>query len=430
MSQTATATIWSDVLDRFRSAQPHLFRGWFYQLAAKGLEHGVLTIAPQNRHQGEYLTSSCAGALADAAQSVTGRFITVRIAEPPANEPANGNSIKQEPEADQPAPTFATFAAGPENQLAYSAVMAVAEQPGTAHNPLLIIGPNGVGKTHLLSALCSSLRDRRPTARCRYITGHRFGIDFMEAAELDRADGFRSDYSALDLLAIDDLQRVAHRDRSQEELFHVYQAIVEAGRQVVATADRPLPEIEGLAPRLASRFGSGLVACVEAPGRESRVQIVRSIAARMGVTLALPVGEAIASSCETGGEMDAALQRIVAAAASRGCEITDALARQVLHAAPQLPADAVLRVVSSRLGLSNVDLRQRRQSRAAKYAREIAMHQVRELTGMDLPTMARFFDVPTAEFLDTARRVAAEVEHDGKLAGLLDEIAREAKNAV
>lgn len=427
-AQVAT-TFWTDVLDRLRSEAPGLFRDWFYDLAAGDLEHGVLEIRPRNRQQAAYLTTNCIPRLAEIAQLATGRLVTVRVL-----EPIGAATVEPAPEIEfalEPDFTFSRFYGCPENQLALGAASAVAHSPGGPHNPLLIIGPGGTGKTHLLQSIAHMVADTcasTPVA-WRYRTVEAFVAEYMQAAEEGWDERFQDGYESLDLLLLDDVEHLAGRERSQEALFHIIVSLLDGGRQIVLACSIPPQEIAGLAPRLASRFACGLVAPLDTLCLESRVSMLRKLSADRGLGLTDGAAAVIAERTLAPGELVSAINRVIAASVVRGGPIEAEFARQVLDARPGIAVEVLLRAAAARLDVPGENLTQKRQPRSRKTARELAMHLVKRHTALSLPETASLFEIPTAELVDTLRRVGDEVSRDSKLAALLDEIAVEAKNA-
>lgn len=427
MPVQVAATLWSDVLDHLRSSSSPVFRDWFYDLVAGDLEHGRLDIQPLNRHQAEYLKGNCIGPLSEAAQLVTGRLVTVRVLEPDAT--AAPQSQHPPESVFDPGFTFRRFYGCPENQLALGAALAVSESPGGPHNPLLIIGPRGAGKSHLLQAIGqrAALDDQR--FNFRYRTAAAFVAEYMAALEIGAEDRFRDEYVRLDGLLLDDVEDLSGRELSQEALFHIFVSLLDSGRQIVLAASGVPQEIAELAPRLASRFSSGLVAPLETLCLESRLTLLRKLSADRGLPLDEGAVAIVAKRTETPGELVSALQAMIAAGAIHGGPIAADFARRVLDERPGLPVEALLHIASSRLSLAGESLTNKRKSRALRTARELAMHLVQRHTALSLPEIAALFDITAAELVDVLRRVSDEVSRDVKLRELLDEIVAEAKNA-
>jgi chromosomal replication initiator protein len=425
MAPAAIATIWGDVLDRFRIDYPHLFRGWFHDLTANDLVQGVLQIEPKNQWQAAYLAQSCTAQLARAAQLVTDRLLSVNIAPPPSDIAArHETAVPPDPEL-----TFSTFVVGPENQLAHAAAMSASRTLRATQNPILLIGPSAAGKTHLLQAACCHVAQEHPTSVWRYQTATGFAARFMQACEEDRTGDFRCEYTGLDLLAIDDVHELAPKDRSQEEFFHILVSRIEHGRQVILASKQPPAAIEGLAHRLSSRFTAGLVAPLDYPCLETRLKLTARLAGRRGLSLSDEAVTVVAEACPTAADVSRAIERLAQASTTTGGLVEAETARGMLDNQGGVSAQSLLSLVAACFGLSGSNLRRRRQPRTHKAAREAAVYLTRSLTGLALADIADFYELTVAELLDVTRCVSRDMAQDPKMAALLDEIARKAKNA-
>lgn len=211
--------------------------------------------------------------------------------------------------------TFRSFVEGKSNQLALAAAQQVADNPGDSYNPLFLYGGVGLGKTHLMHAVGNSLRRKKPDARIVYLHSERFVADMVKALQLNAINDFKRYYRSVDALLIDDIQFFANKDRSQEEFFHTFNALLEGGQQMILTCDRYPKEINGLEERLKSRFGWGLTVAVEPPELETRVAILMKKAEQSGVTLphdaAFFIAQRIRSNVR---ELEGALKRVIASA--------------------------------------------------------------------------------------------------------------------
>ncbi len=428
--QVAT-TIWPEILDQLRVESPALFRAWLLDISPPELSRGVLTIIPRNEFQASYLNDTCRQRLAEIAQTLTGRIVTIQVAKPDESgieplESPNAELLTEETAANQ---TLDSFVVGPENALAFGAAQAVLAEPGTTHNPLLIIGPSSVGKTHLLRAIASEAANVRPPIAARYVASLSFVTEFIDACENDQQVEFRTRFAGLEILALDDVQELAHRDRSQEAFFHIFQAMIQTGRQVVLSVDRPPQAIAGLADRLASRFAGGLVATIEPPCFEMRLQLAAALAERLHMELPADARQEIADHAESAAAIVELLRKSAAESAAGGLGIDLAMIRRVLARQRPVAAPAVFEAVCRRLGLENADLTRRRQPRTHKLGRAIATFLVRRHTDLDLSVAAKLLNLSTAELLDASRQVETEASRDPKLRALLDEIALDAKNA-
>ena len=215
---------WIDILSQLRMTNPQLWRPWFPNLQPLTLAGGVLTIAAANESQLAYLTDNCTPAFVDAAQTSIGRLISTHfvVKGPQSASRVAPASSAAPPLDDPPEPLvddyrFANFAIGPSNRLAHASALAICESPGTMYNPLFIHGNRGVGKTHLLQAICHALHEVRPTAIVTYLTCEKFVTGFMNAIESGEIEPFRDRYRLSDILVIDDVQRLSDHERTRED---------------------------------------------------------------------------------------------------------------------------------------------------------------------------------------------------------------------
>ena len=211
--------------------------------------------------------------------------------------------------------TFRSFVEGKSNQLALAAAQQVADNPGDSYNPLFLYGGVGLGKTHLMHAVGNSLRRHKPEARIVYLHSERFVADMVKALQLNAINDFKRYYRSVDALLIDDIQFFANKDRSQEEFFHTFNALLEGGQQMILTCDRYPKEIDGLEERLKSRFGWGLTVAVEPPELETRVAILMKKAEQSGISLSPEAAFFIAQRIRSNvRELEGALKRVIASA--------------------------------------------------------------------------------------------------------------------
>lgn len=293
--------------------------------------------------------------------------------------------------------TFQRFVEGKSNQLGLAAARQVAENPGGAYNPLFIYGGVGLGKTHLMHAVGNAMLERNPNAKILYLHSERFVADMVKALQLNAINDFKRYYRSLDALLIDDIQFFAGKERSQEEFFHTFNALLEGGQQIILTCDRYPREIEGLEERLKSRFGWGLTVAVEPPELETRVAILMKKAAQQSLTLphdaAFFIAQRIRSNVR---ELEGALKRVVANASFTGRAIDVELVRESLKDLlalqdKQVSIDNIQRVVAEYYKIKVSDLHSKRRSRSVARPRQVAMSLAKELTNHSLPEIGEAF---------------------------------------
>jgi chromosomal replication initiator protein len=287
--------------------------------------------------------------------------------------------------------TFRTFIVGSANRLAHAASLSVAERPGEAYNPLFLYGGVGLGKTHLMHAVGNAVVQRFPRKKVVYATSEKFTNEFITSIQQGRIDDFRARYRQIDLLLIDDIQFIADKERTQEEFFHTFNAIHEAGKQIVLSSDRPPKQITTLEERLRSRFEWGLIADLTAPDLETRIAILRTKSEEQGVRVDPEALEFIARKVVSNiRELEGALNRIVAYASMQGMPINVDLAQAVLSNvlySPRKRAVTPERIAMAVSDYYDVDLealRGKKRDRAVVVPRQIAMYLMREETDVSL----------------------------------------------
>ncbi len=293
--------------------------------------------------------------------------------------------------------TFDTFVEGKSNQLAKAAAVQVAGNPGKAYNPLFIYGGVGLGKTHLMHAVANKLRQRNSEARLAYVHSERFVGDMVKALQHNTINDFKTAYRSLDALLIDDIQFFAGKERSQEEFFHTFNALLESQQQVILTCDRYPKEVDGLEERLKSRFGWGLTVAIEPPELETCVAILMSKASLSNVDLPEEVAFFIAKRIRSNvRELEGALRRVVATSHFTGRAITLEFAKDALRDLLALQEKLVTieniqKTVAEYYKIRIADLLSKRRSRSIARPRQVAMALAKELTNHSLPEIGDAF---------------------------------------
>ena len=293
--------------------------------------------------------------------------------------------------------TFGSFVEGKSNQLALAASQQVAENPGNSYNPLFLYGGVGLGKTHLMHAVGNALKAQNPEAKVVYLHSERFVADMVKALQLNAITDFKRYYRSVDALLIDDIQFFAKKDRSQEEFFHTFNALLEGGQQMILTCDRYPKEIDGLEERLKSRFGWGLTVAVEPPELETRVAILMKKAAEARVDLppdaAFFIAQRIRSNVR---ELEGALKRVIASARFGGKPIDIELIKESLKDLlalqdRQVSMDNIQRTAAEYYKIKMADMMSKRRSRSVARPRQMAMALSKELTNHSLPEIGDSF---------------------------------------
>ena len=318
--------------------------------------------------------------------------------------------------------TFESFVPGKANQLARAAAVQVAENPGVSYNPLFVYGGSGLGKTHLLHAIGNHVVAHQPTARLRYLHANQYITDVVRAYQQKSFDAFKRYYHSLDLLLIDDIQFFTGKDRTQEEFFYAFNALVEAHKQIVITCDTYPRDVAGIDDRLKTRFSWGLTVAVEPPEQEMRVAIVLKKAEAVGIRLGEEVAFFIAKHVRSNvRELEGALKNVLAFATFNGKEVTVEVAREALKDLlsahnRQISIENIQRTVAEFYKLRVADLHAKKRSRNVARPRQMAMALAKELTEMSLPEIGDAFgNRDHTTVLHACRTIAALRSKDNDL---------------
>jgi chromosomal replication initiator protein len=372
----------------------------FHQLSGSGVVLGISATpanAPQYKQQPEFSIQTVDEQ--DVVENPAPRVISDRsdtdtVDAPTILRSAAETSLKTNLNNEF---TFDNFVEGKSNQLAFAAAQQVAENPGGSYNPLFIYGGVGLGKTHLMHAVGNALRAKKPDAKIVYLHSERFVADMVKALQLKAIDEFKRFYRSVDALLIDDIQFFSGKERSQEEFFHTYNALLEGGQQMILTSDRYPKEIDGVEERLKSRFGWGLTVAVEPPELETRAAILINKAEQSGVHLSKDAAFFIAQRIRSNvRELEGALKRVMAHAQFTRRPIDIDLIRESLKDLLALQdklvtVDNIQRVVADYYQLKMSDLLSRRRSRSVARPRQVAMSIAKELTNHSLPEIGEAF---------------------------------------
>ncbi len=296
-----------------------------------------------------------------------------------------------------PKHTFDNFVEGKSNQLARAAARQVADNPGGAYNPLFLYGGTGLGKTHLLHAVGNGIMARKANAKVVYMHSERFVQDMVKALQNNAIEEFKRYYRSVDALLIDDIQFFANKERSQEEFFHTFNALLEGNQQIILTSDRYPKEINGVEDRLKSRFGWGLTVAIEPPELETRVAILMKKADENDIRLPGEVAFFIAKRLRSNvRELEGALNRVIANANFTGRAITIDFVREALRDLLALQEklvtiDNIQKTVAEYYKIKVADLLSKRRSRSVARPRQMAMALAKELTNHSLPEIGDAF---------------------------------------
>jgi chromosomal replication initiator protein len=446
---TEAQQLWNDCSDALQSqVSEAAWKAWFSEIRPIAVVNGTLVLAVPSAVVRERLEGRFSGLLQDALHDTSGRDYPIRfdveVTEAAANEHLGGvhnatalleptgrttaddlsrarNAVATRSEADRPndkhqftggrdttrtadAPfnaryTFDAFVIGPSNRFAHAAALSVAEAPARSYNPLFVYGGAGLGKTHLLQAIGNYVRENFPRLRVRYVSTETFMNEFVETLRAkDDMGAFRRRYRECDVLLIDDVQFMDRKESLQEELFHTFNSLYGASKQIVLTSDRPPKAIATLEDRLRSRLLSGLTTDIQPPELETRIAILRTKAEHEGAVVSDEVLDFIASNVRDNiRELEGALIRVTAFASLNRQPLTRetaevVLADMVAASQPrQITAQQILETSAQHFGFSLDDLCGPSRRRPLVIARQIAMYLFRDLTDYSYPAIGREF---------------------------------------
>ena len=411
--ELSAENLWSEISARLQEAlNDGTYGKWFGGIHNLELEGETLILTVPDELSRDWIDQHFRGLLHAAVRDVTGsdRPLELRVAE--ATESEHGSQqdgvlpmvqrLPTRPESGgfKAKYTFDSFVIGSSNRFAHAAALAVAEAPAQAYNPLFIYGSTGLGKTHLLHAVAQYVSEHSSSLSVRYVTSEAFVNDFINSLrDKSRIEGFKQRYRTYDLLLIDDVQFFEGKERFQEEFFHTFNSLYEAGSQIVLSSDRPPRDIATLEERLRSRFEWGLITDIQPPDLETRIAILRRKVRVDGINVQdEQVLTFIASRVSSNiRELEGALTRVVAFSSLTGRPMTVELAQDVLRdvfpqgEAAEVSIKRIQDLVAERFSLTLEELCGDRRSQNIVYPRQVAMYLSRELTDSSLPKIGKEF---------------------------------------
>ena len=411
-----SATVWQKCLEHLQEEYPaQQFNTWLRPLQAETQDSTLVLFAP-NRFVVDWVKKHFYPRIKELVGQLSSdaiKLVSIEIGSKQATPVMVETKSPVSASAHKPAPKKATdhykntylnkkfvfdsFVEGNSNQLAKAAALQVAEGPGDAYNPLFIYGGVGLGKTHLMHAVGNAILKSNPDAKVLYLHSERFVADMVKALQTNSINEFKRFYRSLNALLIDDIQFFAGKDRSQEEFFHTFNALLEGQQQIILTSDRYPKEIEGVEERLKSRFGWGLTVAVEPPELETRVAILMSKAEQSNIELPYEVAFFIAKRIRSNvRELEGALRRVIANAHFTGKSITIEFVNEALRDLLALQdklvtIENIQKTVAEYYKVKVADILSKRRSRSIARPRQMAMALAKELTNHSLPEIGDHF---------------------------------------
>jgi len=435
--------VWTRILDRARRELPEqTFRTWLESTEPLALEGDTIIIGSPDQFAADWNESKHAPLLSSLAPIALGHPLSVVfrvheerktrnqmdlfVAPPPAatEQRQKQGSINAQLSERY---TFDNFVIGKSNELAAAAAHAVSQAPGRVYNPLFLYGDTGLGKTHLMQAVAHTVMERQPEIRITFIGTEQFTNEMIGSIRERTTQEFRRRYRETDLLLVDDVQFLKGKESTQEEFFHTFNALYEAGRQIILTSDRPPSEIPGLEARLVSRFQWGMVADIELPDLEHRIAILRNKALIDHLEMTIPedvirfIAEHVRSNVR---ELEGSIIKLLAYASLKHREITVDVAREALRdklrpgestgmSVASLNTDTIQQAVAKEWGVTTEGLRSKTRTKALTAPRQVAMYLMRELLALQLVEIgAAFGGRDHSTVIHSLERVAAMVREE------------------
>lgn len=472
MDRHQIEVIWSEALAVVAtSINTGSFRIWFEPTVGLEFSDDTFVVGVPSLFAKDWIEARFSSVIKEALTAVLGGPVTVRLAvseevpkrldaqdiaaaasllpqaeqrtqEPAAADPYRGyrssaSRYNGGPPRLNPKYTFESFVIGPSNRFAHAAALATAETPGTNYNPLFIYGGVGLGKTHLLQAIGQYVTRHQPALTVQFVTIETFTNDFINSLRDDSIEGFKNRYRQNDVLLIDDIQFLENKEQTQEEFFHTFNSLYEAGKQIVISSDRPPRALRTLEDRLRSRFESGLTVDIQPPDLETRIAILRKKVQLEGIDLAdEEVLAQIASRVPTNiRELEGCLTRIVAFSSFTKRPIDVDMAREVLKDIPEIAGtritiDLILNSVAGTTGISIAEIKGDKRTRPVVQARHLAMYLARELTDTSLPKIGeRFGGRDHTTVMHGVKSIARQMAEDRDIYNLVQQLTMRIKSA-
>ncbi len=402
---------------------------WIRDIEPRSFDGSVASLYVSSEFKKNILEEKYLPLLKEAFAAVMGFDVEVQLLN--TTEPEPPKPAEEESEGDY-AYTFDTFIVGPSNKFAHAASWAVATNPANSYNPLFIHGDSGLGKTHLINAICIEIKTSHPEFNILYVKGEEFTNELINAIRTGTTQQFHEKYRQVDVLAVDDIQFIAGKESTQEEFFHTFNELYESSKQIILTSDRPPKEIKTLEDRLRGRFEWGLLADIQPPDYDTRIAIIRRKAELLGFTLPDDVAEYVANRLKNNiRQLEGVVKRVDAYHRLVGSQPSILTAQTAIkdvlseHQPIPMTVERIITEVARTYGVSGEDIRSSKRSSAISTARQVAMYIVREITQMSMSTIGEEFgnrDHSTVVY--ATKQVEKRMERDTHYKETVDDIIK------
>lgn len=412
---------------------------WIKDIEALSFENSTAVLSVKTEFKRSIIEEKYLDLIARNFEQAVGFPVTIQLVseeESPLKAPSEEVPTTQMPGGDYEY-TFSTFIIGPSNKFAHAASLAVATNPAGSYNPLFIYGGSGLGKTHLLCAICSEINQTNPNFKIIYVKGEEFMNELIAAIGAEKTKEFHDKYRQADVLLVDDIQFIGGKEATQEEFFHTFNALYHSGRQIVLTSDRPPKEIKTLEDRLRTRFESGLLADVSPPDFETRIAIIRRKAELLGFSLPDDVIEYIATRLKNNiRQLEGAVKKL--RAYKMLADLTPSIAtaqsaiRDILNDSQPISVtvDKIISEVSRYYEVSPADIRSSKRAAQISLARQASMYIIREVTQMSMASIGEEFggrDHSTVVY--AIGQVEKNLENDSYFKNTIEDIIKNVRNS-
>ena len=422
--------IWQSILEVLsKKLTPTAMNTWFDDCTPVGLDENCLVLHSPSEFKGNIINTRYGSIIKEALSDLFSQDFDLQVL---SGDEIRDYELRKKTENMLPEMagyTFDNFIVGNSNKFAHAAAISVAKNPGASYNPLFIYGNSGLGKTHLLLAIGHYIQENDPSKKIAYIKGDDFTVQMVKAIKDGTGEEFRSKYRNVDLFLVDDIQFIAGKQATQNEFFHTFNNLYEAGHQIVITSDRPPMEMSVLDDRLRPRFEGGLMADIQPPDLETRMAITRNKAAQLGLVLSNEAVEYIAGKITSNiRQLEGVIKRLTAYKEILNDVITtesvERAIKDVIRTGTFIPTpEIIIRETARYYSLTSDEIRGQNRSKQVAKARQVSMYLMRSLTNLSLQEIgAEYQDRNHATVLASIRKVEDMVKTDPVMAGTIRDI--------